>query len=106
MANEIVIAHPDMGVYLGNCMGLGWFSRLDAIGQLVACTFENEEQARAHIVGWDSNNDPAAYSYHPVAIAQEGCASIEEMLQAGMTPAMIGDEMMNLHLATATCHAA
>lgn len=97
MIKEIVITHPEMGVYLGNAMGLGFFSRLDAVGQVAACTFENETQARAHVAGWDSNNDPAAYAYHAVAIEAQGCATVPELTRAGITEAMIGEEMLSIH---------
>lgn len=102
---EIVISHHEMGIYLGGCMGLGFFSKMDAVGQVAACTFETEEQARAHVTGWDSANDHAAYDYHAVAIATLGCATVEELIAAGLRE-RIGDEMLSAHLETASCIAA
>jgi hypothetical protein len=43
-----------MGVYLGSCMGLGFWSKLDPCGQDEAWTFESISQAVAAIAAWDT----------------------------------------------------
>ena len=80
----IVIAHPEDGIYLGNCMGLGFWSLMDAAGQYEAATFENEAQARAHVASWDSHNDPNAFGYHKVVCANEFYATVDELKAAGL----------------------
>lgn len=80
---KFVIVHPEMGVYLGNCMGLGFFSMLDCAGQDHAVTFPTVAAARLHVIPWESNNDPDAYRYVPVDTAGEW-ASIEDIEAAGL----------------------
>lgn len=45
MTQRYVIYHPEMGVYLGHCLGLAFFSKLDAAGQDCAVTSETEAAA-------------------------------------------------------------
>jgi hypothetical protein len=45
-----VINHPEMGVYLGSCMGLGFWSRLDPVDD-TAATFDTQEEACRWIDG-------------------------------------------------------
>lgn len=53
MFERILIFHPEMGVYLGNCLGLGFWSKLDPGGQDAAVTFESAEEAINHAASWD-----------------------------------------------------
>lgn len=46
-----LIFHPEDGIFLGSCLGLGFWSRLDPVGQDCAVTFETEGQAREHLAG-------------------------------------------------------
>jgi hypothetical protein len=92
-----IIAHAEHGIYLGNFMGLGFFSKLDAAGQPSAATFEDEGQARAHVVSWDSNNNPDGYIYRPVNAAADLYASVPELDAAGLSD-LIGDEMRANHV--------
>jgi len=64
---EIVITHPEMGIYLGNCLGLGFWTLIDPVGQPAATTFPDADAARTHISSWDENNDPNAYDFIEVA---------------------------------------
>ena len=41
----IVIFHEEMGVYLGNALGLGFWSMLDPAGQTSAVCFPDEDAA-------------------------------------------------------------
>src|SRR5690606_39754669 len=43
-ARQVVITHPDMGIYLGNFIGLGFWSLLDSVGQNAAPTFDSEDR--------------------------------------------------------------
>ena len=57
-----VLVHPENGIYLGNCMGLGFWSKLDPAGQECAVAFETPEKAREHAASWDSSRvDHQAY---------------------------------------------
>ena len=49
-----VLHHPEFGVYLGSCMGLGFWSKLDPVGQDAAITFPSEKEARKIAASWDN----------------------------------------------------
>lgn len=58
----VVIAHKEMGIYLGNFWGLGFWTKLDLAGQESATTFESESAARKHISTWDDcSNEPYTF---------------------------------------------
>lgn len=85
-----VITHPSLGVYLGNCLGLGFWTLLDPVGQGEAVAFPNEAAARAHVASWDENNDPHAYAYVAAARPGAGYATIADLIAAGLGP-LLGD---------------
>jgi hypothetical protein len=49
-----VIYSPELGVYLGNCLGLGFWSKLDPVGQPCAVTFPTIYEAQRHAASWDT----------------------------------------------------
>lgn len=82
---RVVITHPEMGIYLGCCLGLGFWTKLDPVGQGEAVTFEDESDARDYVCSWDENNDPDVYTYVPVS-----SGSIRGLTDAGLEP-LLGD---------------
>jgi hypothetical protein len=84
MFKRIVIICPEKGIYLGNCMGMGFFTLLDPVGQPVAVVFETQGQAAQHILGWDSANRPDDYRFVPVDTANDRFATIPELKAAGL----------------------
>lgn len=50
---RFVIYSDTHGVYLGSCMGLGFWSAMDPCGQDAACTFASETDAAKCIASWD-----------------------------------------------------
>lgn len=80
-----VITHPEMGVYVGHCLGLGFWTLLDSAGQPSATTFDNELDAREHIASWDENNDPNDYGF---VLVESG--EIQALKDAGLSP-LLGD---------------
>lgn len=82
---EYIINSKQWGVYLGSCMGLGFWSKLDAAGQISACTFESPEEAQKHINTWESKeNLPGDFEYLEVEIDNVIMgASIEQCVKAG-----------------------
>jgi len=94
-----IIVHPDMGIYLGSCMGMGFFSLLDAVGQDRAVVFLDEPQARDHVAHRENNNDPDAYQYKQVNVKDDYYADPNELLSAGLP------EMFVLPLMTPEGHA-
>lgn len=80
---KVVIVHPEMGIYLGNCLGLGFFSMLDCAGQITAALIESEAEAREHVSTWSTKNDPDTYRYVEVTAVRQW-ATIEELEAAGL----------------------
>jgi hypothetical protein len=79
----IVLYHEEMGVYLGSCFGLGFWSKLDPVGQEAAVTFEDSVQATEAMKRWDSI--PEDVRAVPVSnIDEYGYASIDACVKAGL----------------------
>ncbi len=82
--DRLVLYSEEVGVYLGNAMGLGFWSKLDAVGQTHACVFLSERAALDHIASWDKP-PTFALGTHPVIIASDKAgASVEECVAAGL----------------------
>jgi hypothetical protein len=96
VANRIVLVHPEFGVYLGNCMGLGFWTLLDTAGQDQAITFNSETEARSHISTWEANSNPDDYSYITV-LCEEEYATVMELIKAGLGD-ILGDMADNIPL--------
>jgi hypothetical protein len=82
-----VIYHPTDGVYLGNCLGLGFFANLDPVGQPEAVTFKSEQEALEHLRSWDPNPESTFRSdllVKPVDTGGAQYASIEQIVAAGL----------------------
>jgi hypothetical protein len=43
-----VIIHPEWGVFIGNCLGFAFWSRLDPVDQPAAVAFPTEAEAAEH----------------------------------------------------------
>lgn len=70
MTRRFVIYTPELGVYLGNCMGMGFWSKLDPVGQPAAVTFETPDKAQQHVNTWDTK--PAAILLFVAVVADVG----------------------------------
>lgn len=79
---RVVIVHAEMGIYLGNFLGLGLFSLLDSGDQPAAVTFPDEQTAREYIKRWESSNNPDQYRYVPVNANEY--AYYDSLAQAGL----------------------
>lgn len=66
----VLIVHPTLGIYLGNAMGLGFWSHLDPCGQDAAVAFPDEDAAQAHTAAW--NAPVAGLLFLPVEPDQYG----------------------------------
>ena len=77
---SVVIVHDEMGVYLGSCMGLGFWTLLDPAGQPSACVFADEAEARDHIATWEEG--PSLYRFVEVEGQRE--ATIPQLRAAGL----------------------
>jgi hypothetical protein len=89
----VVLYSERDGVFLGDLIGLSFWSKLDPAGQTHAATFASEAQALAYVSTWDSK--PA--DIRCVGVMQDGdrCASIAACVAAGLPawdPADVGAE--------------
>jgi hypothetical protein len=84
-----VLVHPDFGVYVGNAFGLGFWSRLDWVGQETVTTFTTVEDAREHVKTWDANNDPDDYTCVACECQPDGYATKDQLLAAGVSKEML-----------------
>lgn len=81
--SRVVITHREWGIYLGSCFGMGFWTKLDPVGQDSAVTFSSEREARAIIDIWESK--PAPDDIHCAWVSTEtGYASIDECVAAGL----------------------
>ncbi|WP_435018442.1 hypothetical protein TA3x_000416 [Tundrisphaera sp. TA3] len=97
---RVVITNPVMGIYLGNCLGLGFWTLLDTAGQQEAVTFSSKQEAFSHIQSWDSED--RALDYRCVQVpTQREYATVSELAKAGLTH-LLGDMLANISAITAT----
>jgi len=93
---KYVITHPERGIYVGNAMGLGFWSLWDAAGQDCAVVFDTERDARDHVASWESGGDPDAYGYAGVPLSPEArYATVGELREAGLDD-LIGELAINV----------
>lgn len=55
-----ILIHAEMGIFLGSGMGLGFWSKLDAVGQEEAVTFESLPAAAKALSDWSGAEDTPA----------------------------------------------
>lgn len=81
---RVIISHKEMGIYLGSCMGMGFWSKLDSAGQDKAVTFDNIAQAKEVIQSWNEPHNTKDYYFTRIQIADLYYATISEVLAAGL----------------------
>lgn len=81
----VVMYHPELGVYLGSCMGMGFWSKLDPVSQEHACTFASADQAHEHMSSWECGAVEGV-SFVEVETSADGYASIAACAKAGLPP--------------------
>jgi hypothetical protein len=77
-----VLYSKEYGVYLGACMGFGFWSKLDAAGQTHAVVFDNPTQVREVVLSWDEM--PPDWVAMPVMCERPDYASSMECAQSGL----------------------
>src|SRR3546814_20094048 len=58
-AMKLVITEPEFGIYVGSALGLGFWSKVDSVGQDTAPVFDTKEQAQEQIDSWDCEEEGA-----------------------------------------------
>ncbi len=86
MASEdkgYVIFHSKMGIFLGEVLGMGFWSRMDPCGLDEAVLFKTDDEAIEYskqISGFS----PEDFTFVRVQDDRDGCASIDACVQAGL----------------------
>ena len=85
---RLVLFHTEDGAYLGNCLGLSFFSNIDPVGQLEAVTFASQTEAFQHVQSWDPDPESTAFRNalvaKPVNTADAPYATIQQIQAAGL----------------------
>lgn len=79
----VVIYTEERGIYLGNCIGLGFWTKLDPIGQVDAITFPDVPTAEKHMSEWEEGR-PEGVTFVEVAAAPDGYAPMAACVRAGL----------------------
>lgn len=83
-----LLTHPEDGIYLGSCMGFGFWTKMDPAGQPEACTFESEKDMWEHINSWDQSEDldrrKCGFRAVPVQPSSDTYATIRDCVNAGL----------------------
>jgi hypothetical protein len=92
-----VLSHTEMGVFLGECLGLGFWSKLDPVGQDSAATFEFVAEAHNLIalhVERSTDLRSQDFAITEVAVDNGAWASMSEVVRVGL-PAWnpLGDDV-------------
>lgn len=74
---RIVIHSKEYGVYLGSYLGLGFWSKLDPVGQDAAITFPSRDSAAGWLAAWDTRIDDAEFAVVEVATDDVGFVTVE-----------------------------
>lgn len=82
MYKRYLLINSDMGIYIGSCLGLGFWSKLDPIGQPCAGVFESWLEANTYIQSWDSPINE--WSLKEIYTKDPNYASIEEIENVGL----------------------
>lgn len=82
--SPVVIYSEELGVYLGGAMGMGFWSKLDPCGQMAACTFPSEAEARHHISIAQDGGFPEDVRFVPVMPDDGTYASIAACVKVGL----------------------
>jgi hypothetical protein len=86
----VVIFSETNGIYLGNCMGLGFWTKLDPIGQTGAITFPDAAVAQSHMAEWEGGV-PDDVQFVEVTAESDGYATMESCVRAGLPGWLVED---------------
>lgn len=82
MINRYVLYSQERGVFLGHCLGFGFWSKLDPAGQTDACTFDSPEEIAAFVQSFE----PGLNDWTPVQVqmGENGYATMDDCMMAGL----------------------
>jgi len=85
---RIIIYTKEEGIFLGECLGFGFWSKLDPVGQDSAVTFPDIETAKSYVKSW--KNQLSGIQFKEIKITDtnqhtgEFYASIKDCINAGL----------------------
>ncbi len=77
MYKRYLLVHPEWGVYLGSMWSLGFWSKLDPVGQNSAAVFENWQEIHDFVDTWESK--PKEYDIEEITTEDPNYATISEI---------------------------
>lgn len=86
----VVIYSEKDGIYLGNCMGLGFWTKLDPVGQDGAVTFPSAQEAETHMAEW-AGGRPDDIKLVEVTAEADGYATMASCILAGLPGWLVED---------------
>lgn len=99
-ASRVVIYSEQNGVYLGECLGMGFWSNLDPAAQPSATTFKDEPDARDYISEKLCNSFPDDVTFVSIEADHHtpygSFASVEACVKAGL-PAWLHEQTVTLN---------
>lgn len=87
----VVIVSPEDGIYIGSCLGMGFWTKIDPVGQPSVVTFGSIPEAEGHMATWECGR-PENISFHEVIPDAGVYASIQACVHAGL-PGWLDDTM-------------
>jgi hypothetical protein len=79
MTQRFMALSETAGAYLGECMGLGFWTKIDHVDQSEAWTWESKEEAE----GFNADHGIEGSRIVPVEVASPPYATIDECVAAG-----------------------
>ncbi len=93
MPRRFIIMHPERGVFVGHAMGMFFWSKWDAAGQMTAATWESLDdlkQAASQMPDFDG------LLGFPVETKDE-YATVPELLASGVPVQLLGELLATVH---------
>ena len=81
---RFIIYDKEWGIYLGHCIGMGFWSLLDPVGQEYAVCFDSIEEAQKHVSSWEENNDINKYTYPEIDSEEDLYVSMDNCIKVGL----------------------
>lgn len=88
--NPVVIYSEADGIFLGECLGLEFWSKLDPCDQPAAVTFQSPIDAERYMSTWRGGRRMGVLLV-PVEADQDGYASVEACVKAGLPSWIVTD---------------
>lgn len=94
---KYVIVHKEWGIYLGSFIGLGFWTKLDPVGQTAAAVFDSKEEAEGFIshCECEPKHDLKDFELKEVKTENEYYATLQECVAAGLEGWEVGTKLLH-----------